>query len=126
MIAQYTSLSLVSENRRLAAPSSLDSGVTSGLQEDMLCHATPGALKVLDILANTQNILAIEFLAACQSYDLFEDKVAPAPRILPLYRALRQEIATYADDRPLGEDIAIAAQLLCKYSPDGLLREAGM
>jgi len=126
MIAQYTSLSLVSENRRLAAPSSLDSGVTSGLQEDMLCHATPAALKVLDILANTQNILAIEYLAACQSYDLLPGEAAPAARILPLYQALRREVATYADDRPLGEDIAIAARLLGKYSPEGLLRDAGL
>jgi len=43
MIAQYTALSLVAENRRLAAPASLDGGVTSGLQEDHLSHATPGA-----------------------------------------------------------------------------------
>jgi histidine ammonia-lyase len=41
MIAQYAAVSLVAENRRLAAPASLDGGITSALQEDMLCHATP-------------------------------------------------------------------------------------
>jgi histidine ammonia-lyase len=44
MIAQYTAVSLVADNRRLAAPSSLDGGVTSGLQEDQLVHSTAGAL----------------------------------------------------------------------------------
>jgi histidine ammonia-lyase len=44
MISQYVAVALVAENRRLAAPASLDGGITSGLQEDMLCHATPAAL----------------------------------------------------------------------------------
>ncbi len=44
MIAQYTAVALVAENRRLAAPASLDGGITSGLQEDHLSHATPAAL----------------------------------------------------------------------------------
>jgi histidine ammonia-lyase len=44
-LAQYRAASLGAENRRLAAPAGLDGGVTCGLQEDMLCHPTPAALR---------------------------------------------------------------------------------
>ncbi len=112
MIAQYSAASLVAENRRLAAPASLDGGITSGLQEDILCHATPAAIKALDIIRNSRAILAIEYLAAVQSYDLLDKPADPAPRLLALYKALRQTVHVYADDRPIGEDIAAAIALL--------------
>ena len=117
MIAQYTAASLVAENRRLAAPASLDGGITSGLQEDMLCHATPAALKVLDILDNIQSILAIEYLSACQSYDLLDGKGVRAAGTSALYQALRGEIPIYTDDRPLAQDIAKAARLIASRPP---------
>jgi histidine ammonia-lyase len=117
MIAQYTAASLVSENRRLAAPASLDGGVTSGLQEDMLCHATPAALKLLAILENLQKIIAIEGLAACQAYDLLAGEAAPAPRLRPFYARLRNQIPFYADDRKLGDDIARAVELM-EFCPE--------
>jgi len=121
MIAQYAAVSLVGENRRLAAPASLDGGVTSGLQEDILCHATPAALKVLDAIGNVQKIVAIELLAACQSYDMMGPGSGVAPRTRALYQALRAEILTYADDRPLSEDIAAAIKFLHERTPDGIL-----
>jgi histidine ammonia-lyase len=122
MIAQYTSVSLVAENRRLAAPASLDGGITSGLQEDMLCHATPAALKALDVIGNVQRIVAIELLAACQSYDMLGTDIPPAPGTLALYQAARARIPTYADDRPLGDDIAAATQFIVEHSPDEWVR----
>ncbi len=112
MIAQYTAVSLVAENRRLAAPAALDGGVTSGLQEDILGHATQSALKLLSILGNVQLLLAIEFLAAGQSYDLSQSGRQPALGTRSLYRALRSRVAAYADDRPLGDDIATIAAML--------------
>ncbi|MDY7560971.1 histidine ammonia-lyase [Pseudomonas sp. 10B1] len=118
MIAQYTAVSLVAHNRRLATPASLDGGVTSGLQEDILCHATPAALKAQLILDNLENVFAIELLAASQSYDLLNSALHPAPRTAALYQALRQEIAVYADDRPLGEDIARAASFIRCSNPE--------
>lgn len=124
MIAQYAAVSLVAENRRLAQPASLDGGVTSGLQEDLLCHATPAALKALDIIANVKTVLAIELLAACQSYDLLDPKTAPAPRTMALYRALRSEIAPYDDGHPLSEDIAAAAAFIDGFSPELILSTA--
>jgi len=112
MIAQYTALSLVAENRRLAAPASLDGGVTSGLQEDHLSHATPGALKLLKIIDNAECVLAIELLAAAQAYDLQRGSGARAAHTDALYRYVRSRIAPFRDDRPLAFDIQEARELL--------------
>ena len=112
MIAQYTAVSLVADNRRLAAPASLDAGVTSGLQEDHLSHATPAALKLLKIIDNTEVILAIELLAAVQAYDLQRDSATRAPHTETVHRAVRAVVAHYRDDRPLGVDIQLARQLI--------------
>jgi histidine ammonia-lyase len=112
MIAQYTAVSLAADNRRLAAPASLDGGVTSGLQEDHLSHATPAALKLLKIIDNAQIILAIELLAAAQAYDLRGDSLARAAQTDAFYRRVRALIPIYRDDRPLGDDVQRARELL--------------
>jgi histidine ammonia-lyase len=112
MIAQYTAAALTGENRRLAAPASLDGGVTSGLQEDHLAHATPAALKLLKILGNAQSILAIELLAAAQAYDLAPHGAARAAGTDALYRRVRKLIAHYRDERPLAQDIGRARDML--------------
>jgi histidine ammonia-lyase len=112
MIAQYTAASLVADNRRLAAPASLDGGVTSGLQEDHLSHATPGALKLLKIIDNAEIILAIELLAASQAYELQRDAGGRAALTDAAYRRIRAVIPHYRDDRPLGADIETAREML--------------
>lgn len=120
MIAQYTALSLAAENRRLAAPASLDGGVTSGLQEDHLAHATPAALKLNQIVENTEAILAIELLAAVQAYDLGDEArgaarapaLARAPATDAAYRRVRRTVGFYRDDRPLAGDIEAIRRLL--------------
>jgi histidine ammonia-lyase len=121
MIAQYTAVSLVARNRRLAAPASLDGGVTSGLQEDHLSHATPGALKLLEIIDNAENIVAIEMLAAAQAYDLQRDSLARAAQTDALYRRVRALIPQFKDDRPLSADIQNARRLI--GMPPDLSRE---
>jgi histidine ammonia-lyase len=112
MIAQYSAVSLVAENRRLAAPASLDGGVTSGLQEDHLVHATPAAIKLLKILDNAEFIVSIELLASAQAYDLQSGALARAPRTDLVYRAVRKRIPHYRDDRPLAGDIERARDLI--------------
>jgi histidine ammonia-lyase len=72
-----TAASLVAEYRRLALPASLDGGITAALQEDMLKHATPSALKLLAIVNNVENILAIELSGAAQVYDLRSKDICP-------------------------------------------------
>jgi len=117
MIAQYSAVSLVAKARRLATPASLDGGVTSGLQEDVLCHATPAALKAIQIAADVQAIVAIELLAACQSYDLLSPRLTAAHRTATLYQAVRQDIGVYRDDRPFGDTISAAISLMKRAPP---------
>ncbi|WP_423394048.1 HAL/PAL/TAL family ammonia-lyase [Burkholderia sp. LMG 21824] len=112
MIAQYTAVSLVAQNRRLAAPASLDGGITSGLQEDHLCHATPAALKALEVIGNAQRIVAIELLAAAQAYDLQPDAARRAPQTDAIWQRVRGVIPPYRDDRPLAGDISAATRLI--------------
>lgn len=117
MIAQYTALSLTAENRRLAAPASLDGGISSGLQEDEIPHATPAALKALAVIANLETVLAIELLCAAQAYG-FQDPALPrAPALDAIYRRLRQRIAAYADERPLATDVAAAVAFMRGTTP---------
>lgn len=120
MIAQYTAASLVAQNRRDAAPASLDGGVTSGLQEDHLCHATPAALKALAVIENSSRILGIELLAAAQAYDLQPVKAARAPYTEALYGQIRGAVQTYRDDRPLADDMTVAFRMIADGSPPPL------
>ncbi len=117
MIAQYTAVSLVAENRRLAAPASLDGGITSALQEDHLTHATPAAAKLLAIVENAGRILGIELLAAAQAYELqpaeFQAPGAGRARgTEAAYRTVRAAVGPYADDRPLADDLERAFHLV--------------
>jgi histidine ammonia-lyase len=120
MIAQYTAASLVAQNRRLALPASLDGGITSGLQEDHLCHATPAALKALEIIDNAGRILAIELLAAAQAYDLQSIDAPRAPHTEALWQRVRCVVPAYRDDRPLADDMSIAFRMIADEAPPPL------
>jgi histidine ammonia-lyase len=69
MLAQYTSAALVSENKVLAHPSSVDSIPTSGNSEDHVAMSTTAARKLLTVLANSQAVVGIELLAAAQAVE---------------------------------------------------------
>lgn len=119
-VVQLTAASLAAENRRLAAPASLDGGITAGLQEDILTHATPAALKSLSILENLENILAIELIAAAQAYDLQPDFRDSAQRTTALRREIRAHIPIYADDRPIADDIDSMRKIMRSEPVTGL------
>jgi histidine ammonia-lyase len=112
MIIQYTAAALIAENRRLAAPASLDGGITSALQEDILTHATPAADKALSIVSNLQTVLAIELLAAAQAYDVQPQPAAKAAKTGQVYELIRTHIAAYHDDRPLNTDVATLSAVI--------------
>jgi histidine ammonia-lyase len=112
MIAQYTAVALVNDNRRLAEPASLDGGITSALQEDHLSHATPAAAKAHAILDNAEAILGIELLAAAQAYDLQPANARRAQATDRIYQTVRRSIGPYADNRPLAPDIESARALI--------------
>jgi len=116
MIAQYTAAALAAENRRLGAPASLDGGITSALQEDFLGHPTAAANKLLAVIDNAEQILGIEFTVAAQAQDFKANVAQRAEGTDVLYRLIRADMATYADDRPLGWDLEKARDLL-RLSP---------
>jgi len=69
MIPQYTSAALVSENKVLCHPASVDSIPTSLGQEDHVSMGSVGAVKLWQVLENVENVLAIELLTAAQALD---------------------------------------------------------
>jgi histidine ammonia-lyase len=121
MIAQYSAAALVGENRRLAAPASLDGGVTSGLQEDYLAHPTAAALKLLALVENTERILGIELVAAAQGLDLagIANGGAMPPRVARLHAAVRKSVPIFADDQPLTNLLEEGASLVRNGLPVG-------
>jgi histidine ammonia-lyase len=117
MIAQYTAAALSNENRRLAAPAAMDGGLTSGLQEDFLAHPTAAAGKLLAVIDNAEYILAIELMAAAQAHDFL---VATAPRAAGtdlVYKAVREHVSHYGDERPLNGDIEAVRSLIRDTAP---------
>lgn len=117
MIAQYTAAALSNENRRLAAPAAMDGGLTSGLQEDFLAHPTAAAGKLLAVIDNAEYILAIELMAAAQAHDFL---AATAPRAAGtdlVYRAVRERISHYGDERPLNGHIEAVRSLIRETAP---------
>jgi len=97
MITQYSAASLVSENKVLAHPASVDSIPSSANQEDHVSMGTIAARGARDILFNTQNVLAIEFMASCQALDLREShNLGRGSKIA--YDLIRQEIPFISED----------------------------
>jgi histidine ammonia-lyase len=103
MIAQYTAASLVSENKILAHPASVDSIPVSADQEDHVSMGTIAARKCYEILQNVKNIIAIEFLAASQGIDFLEYK--SSPEIQKIHKKIREKISFMEEDRPIYRDI---------------------
>lgn len=119
MIAQYTAAALVSENKGLAHPASVDSIPTSANQEDHVSMGTIAARKALKILEHTRQVLAIELLCACQALEL-RAPLKPSPVAAQALAEVRRRIPFLETDRYLAPDLATAAQLLA----DGSLLKA--
>src|ERR1700722_20071082 len=91
MMAQVTAAALVAENRMLCHPASIDSIPTSANQEDHVSMATHGARRTLAMTANALNIIAVEFLAACQGLDL-RAPLKSSARLQRAHGALRLQV----------------------------------
>ena len=110
MIAQYTAASLVSENKVLAHPASVDSIPTSANQEDHVSMGSIAARKLGSILANVQNIVAIEILCACQALE-FRDKGQLAPATRAVYDLVRSAVPRLDGDRFLAGELKTVRDL---------------
>ncbi len=110
MIAQYTAASLVSENKVLAHPASVDSIPTSAGQEDHVSMGTIAARHARDIIDNVVYIVAIELLSAAQGLE-YRD-LAPGKGIKIAYECIRKHVPPLEGDRSLAEDIQAIKALM--------------
>jgi len=110
MIYQYAAASLVSENKVLAHPASVDSIPSSANQEDHVSMGAIGARKAREIIKNVRNVLAIESICAAQGMDLRGRK--PSKGTGAALNAIRKAISMWTSDRETGDDIDKAAGLI--------------
>ena len=111
MIAQYTAAALVSENKVLAHPASVDSIPTSADQEDHVSMGTIAARKAANILGNAQNVVAIEYMCACQGID-FLAPLKPSAPLQEAFKIIRKHVPKLTDDRSLSQDITTISELM--------------
>ena len=104
MIAQYTAASIVSENKQLCTPSSVDSIVSSNGQEDHVSMGANGATKCLRVVKNLETVLAIELLTATQALDL-RRPLKSSIIIEETFSAYRKIVGFNDADRILADDI---------------------
>ena len=104
MLAQVTAAALVSENKSLAHPASVDSLPTSLNQEDHVSMATYAARRLLSMAENATTIVGIELLAACQGID-FRRPLKTSNILEKVHQVIRKHISFYAHDRFFAPDI---------------------
>jgi len=111
MIAQYTAASLVSENKVLSHPASVDSIPTSANQEDHNSLGSIAARKCFDVLNNTEKILAIEILCSCQGIDFLKPlKCGNGTR--EAYRQVRRSVKHITSDVYMNEFIQSVSDVI--------------
>jgi histidine ammonia-lyase len=119
MIAEVTSAALMSENKQMAHPASVDSTPTSANQEDHVSMACHGARRLLQMTANLNAIVGIEALTGALGVELREP-LTTSPELAKVIAALRGRVPTLEDDRYMADDLRNAADLVA----DGVLAGA--
>ena len=115
MIMQYSAASLVSENKVLAHPASVDSIPSSGNQEDHVSMGTIAANKAREICSNVQHVLAIELLTAAQGLDYHQPKTF-GKGTQAAYDLIRSKVSHVKEDRIMAFDIKLAHQLITSHT----------
>ena len=111
MIAHYTQAAMVSENRRLAVPASVDTMATSAMQEDHVSMGWNAARKLRTAVDNLARILAVELTCAARAIELRAPH-APGPATGAVVAALREHVAGAGPDRWLSPELAVVEQLV--------------
>lgn len=111
MVPHYTAAALVSENKGLSTPASVDSIPTSLGQEDHVSMGARSAVKCMQILQNVETVLAIEQLCAAQGVE-FRQPLAPGEGVAAALDRIRRDIAFADTDREFGIDIQQSLELL--------------
>ena len=111
MIAQYTQAALVSENKRLAFPASVDSIPSSAMQEDHVSMGWHAARKLRKSLDNLRRVIAIELIAAARAVEM-RAPLKPSPVTGELISILRKRVPGPGPDRDLAPELEAAYELL--------------
>jgi histidine ammonia-lyase len=114
MIPQYTAAGIVSENKQLSTPSSVDSISSSNNQEDHVSMGANGATKCLRVIENVEKVLAIELLSAAQALD-FRRPMQSSVKIEQLFTAFRTQVSFNESDRLLHDDMVASIDFLKQY-----------
>ena len=116
MIAQVTSAALVSENKVLCHPASVDSIPSSAGREDHVSMGMTAALKARQVVENVRTCLAVELLVAAQALDL-RAPLRPARKVAEAHARIRAVVPHLSEDRPLHRDI----EAVCRLVDEGRL-----
>ncbi|TSA20806.1 MAG: histidine ammonia-lyase [Actinomycetales bacterium] len=111
MIAQYTQAGLVSENKRLSTPASIDSIPSSGMQEDHVSMGWAAARKLRKVVENTARILAIELVTSARAIEMREG-LKPAPATGNVIKKLRTKVGGVGPDRFLSPELEAAVVMV--------------
>ena len=111
MIAEVTSAALMSENKQMAHPASVDSTPTSANQEDHVSMACHGARRLLRMTENLAAIVGIEALTAAQGIE-FRAPLTTSPELQKVVAALRTVVPTLEEDRYMAPDLAAAGTFI--------------
>jgi histidine ammonia-lyase len=112
MLAQYTAASLVSENKVLAHPASVDTIPTSGKQEDHVSMGWTAVRKLREVVANVRTCLAVEVCCAAQGIDLRAEVAEPSEPLRAVHAAVRARVPMMRVDREVAEQITTVDNLL--------------
>ncbi|NNC79674.1 MAG: histidine ammonia-lyase [Acidimicrobiales bacterium] len=124
MIGHYTAAAMASENKRLAAPASVDSLPTSGMQEDHVSMAWHAARKLRTVIDNVRRIVAVEYVVAARAIDL-RRPLLPAAATGALVDLLRADVDGPGPDRYLAPDLRASEELLKTDRPIVVATAAG-
>lgn len=111
MITQYAAAALVSENKVLAHPASVDSIPSSANQEDHVSMGSISVKKCLEIVNNTRRVIATEIMAACQAID-FREGFSLGAGTLEAYKLIRKHVAFIEEDTIMYKEIDKCEELL--------------
>jgi histidine ammonia-lyase len=123
MLAHYAQAAMVAENRRLAAPASVDSLPTSAMQEDHVSMGWGAARKLRAAVANLSRILAVELVCAARGLDL-RKPLRPGPGTGAALEAVRTRIEGPGPDRYVAPELAQAQELITSGELLGAVEEA--
>ena len=111
MIPQYAAAAMVSQNKQLATPASVDSIVSSNGQEDLVSMGANAATRLLRMIDNLQRILAIELMNAAQALE-FRQPAKTSPKLRPVVAAFREKVKAFDEDRVMYTEIERSVEFL--------------